>query len=57
VLICVLGMVGGRAIEIRLSEKGALAKKRLGNTVFQFCRRLHSKELPIHTYWNCHLDD
>jgi len=27
VLICVLGMVGGMAIEICLSEKGALAKK------------------------------
>ena len=33
-LICVLGMVGG-AIEICLSEKGALAKKRLRNTVIE----------------------
>ena len=32
VLICVLDLVGG-AIEICLSQKGALAKNRLGNTV------------------------
>ena len=24
--------------------------------VFLVCRRLHSKELSIHTYWNCHLE-
>jgi len=42
--MCVLGMAGG-AMEICLSEKGVLVKKRLGNTGIN----ISSKELQVRT--------